>query len=144
MPGYKWIINSRGYANVVSTTNQDEVYGLVYALEPSDEEDLDVNEGVPEVYTKEELEVDLWVGESKEPEKRKALVYIDRLRTESSSPRKEYILRMNFGIADAISKGVPTDYVENVLRRYIPEKEHLDDETEQLARKQAFRFEDEK
>lgn len=58
---YKWIINDRGYANVVSSpsANSSEkkyahtVFGLVYALLPTDESRLDRNEGVPHAYTKE-------------------------------------------------------------------------------------------
>lgn len=58
---YKWIINDRGYANVVSSpsANSSEkqyahsVFGLVYTLLPTDESRLDRNEGVPHAYTKE-------------------------------------------------------------------------------------------
>lgn len=76
---YKWIINERGYANVVqvsesesSTTESSswekakkhsyaqEVWGLVYTLESEDEKRLDRNEGVPVEYGKEDLEVDFW------------------------------------------------------------------------------------
>lgn len=75
---YTWIINNRGYANVVENTNttnnsssasttpipanetENVVYGLVYALHKEDEEGLDKNEGVPTAYTKEWLECDFW------------------------------------------------------------------------------------
>lgn len=83
LSGYKWIINDRGYANVVEITNtttsssdsqtqtqsknkgkkenyQNEVYGLVYTLFSSDESRLDQNEGVPIAYTKENLPCTFW------------------------------------------------------------------------------------
>jgi gamma-glutamylcyclotransferase len=45
---FKWIINDRGYANVVQTSEKkDVVWGLVYRLQAEDERRLDLNEGVP-------------------------------------------------------------------------------------------------
>ncbi|KAH8709982.1 hypothetical protein GQ44DRAFT_763282 [Phaeosphaeriaceae sp. PMI808] len=77
--GYKWLINDRGYANVVEAKkeiegeseegNEEEqkaseydnvVFGLVYSLSPSDESHLDRNEGVPVAYTKEFQSCDFW------------------------------------------------------------------------------------
>ncbi|KAL1622066.1 hypothetical protein SLS54_005131 [Diplodia seriata] len=86
--GWRWIINERGYANVVevelsssssntsSTTTaakkdeekekeeneEDVVYGTVYALPSTsgDEASLDAAEGVPRVYGKEYHTVDFW------------------------------------------------------------------------------------
>jgi len=58
LPSHRWIINSRGYANVVfSNSTSDVVWGMVYALQPSDEKRLDRNERVPYAYTKEILSV---------------------------------------------------------------------------------------
>ena len=105
--GYQWIINKRGYANVVETSNtQNEttnvVWGLVFTLQSADENKLDVNEGVPEAYTKEDLVVDFWPvrkdgGKPEVTEKPQAiemLVYIDRKRLEPDVPKREYIYRM--------------------------------------------------
>lgn len=88
---YKWIINERGYANVVelprnksespatshsATSDSDshrsyanEVWGLVYTLQREDESRLDRNEGVPIAYAKEMLGCDFWAvdDESGEP-----------------------------------------------------------------------------
>ncbi|KAF2475637.1 uncharacterized protein BDR25DRAFT_339691 [Lindgomyces ingoldianus] len=149
---YKWIINDRGYANVVevkSATSAKEakeedtnpvnkkskydnvVFGLVYSLEPKDEDRLDVNEGVPFAYTKEYLACDFWkssdgkwtdVSKPSTCEK-EMLVYVDRKRTEESTPKKEYIWRMNRGIEDADMMGVPRGYVEGVMRKFIPVEE---------------------
>ena len=81
----------------------------------------------------------------------KMLIYIDRIRTIPSTPREEYIYRMNRGISDALGKGVPEGYVEHVMRSYIPvdtyEEREMDKEDERelrkWAEKQAGRFEDE-
>ncbi|KAH7121189.1 hypothetical protein B0J11DRAFT_533640 [Dendryphion nanum] len=179
--GWKWIIDERGYANVVevkkndaspTNNNEDEneeredevkdskedysatVFGLVFSLLPADESRLDANEGVPEAYTKEYLPCDFWQGFDKhgklrrvdtksEPEKKdeEMLVYVDRKRVGIARPREEYIYRMNRGIADAGERGVPTGYVKDILRTFIPEQSG--ERAEELGRRQALRFEDE-
>lgn len=50
-----------------------------------------------------------------------ALVYVSLLFQEEGRIRDEYIARMNAGIVDACKLGVSDSYVENCLRRYIPE-----------------------
>lgn len=148
LSGFRWIINQRGYANVVETDKTDEVWGLVYNLRPKDERRLDLNEGVPIAYTKENITVSFWPAvngskadiESKAKE-REMLVYIDRVKTKASEPKKEYIYRMNMGIKDALSEGVPSEYVEGVMRKFIPDEGG--EEVAGLARKQAVMFEDE-
>jgi gamma-glutamylcyclotransferase len=161
---YHWIINDRGYANVVEKSEQnssgsyaDVVFGLVYSLLPEDEKKLDRNEGVPVAYTKEILECDFWpsdtehkVDTSKDPERKEdMLVYIDRNRVTPDKPRDEYVYRMNQGIADAVKLGVPEDYVRDAMRKYIPaedEDEGREGDRERMAefaRGQAAEFRDE-
>ena len=62
LPGYRWQINQRGYANVVPSP-EDHVEGLVYLLSASDEARLDINEGVPLAYEKLLLNVELVTAE---------------------------------------------------------------------------------
>ena len=157
MNGYRWIINDRGYANVVevsneNTTSSDEVWGLVYALSKPDEAGLDVNEGVPFAYTKEHMMVDFWPVQKGGPpsvedvaEKVEMLVYIDRKRVKEDVPKKEYIYRMNMGIKDALKEGMPREYVDGVMRRFIPDAEGKEEDrrVEELARRQAVEFVDE-
>lgn len=174
LPDYRWIINGRGYANVVpvtkssgSNSNSDKdahhdpctsVYGLVYNLTKSDERQLDRNEGVPECYTKEMMTVFLWPSPAATKEtgsvdvrhedlaqKVQALVYIDRQRVDESKPKHEYIYRMNRGIDDAVRLGVPREYVDQCMRRFIPpdKKEEQDGKVQELAIKQAGQFEEE-
>lgn len=152
--GYQWFINSRGYANIAPSANpDDQVWGLVYDLTPEDEARLDVNEGVPVAYEKRTMPV-LFAskeeegssrGEPKEPVD--MLVYIDFRRSEGGhKPRAEYVHRMNMGIRDALREGVPREYVDKVLREYIPEEDELGVEQEEVrkwALKQAGRFRDE-
>jgi gamma-glutamylcyclotransferase len=143
LDNFKWIINQRGYANVVEVEEtarrkenySTQVWGLVYSLQPSDEASLDRSEGVPDAYTKEILGCDFWPavngdqdGSSKpvnvtgdEPEERDMMVYINRNAVTPSKPKEEYVDRMNMGIRDAVAAGVPEEYVKEVMRKFIPE-----------------------
>ncbi|KAH0122662.1 hypothetical protein KCU67_g17944, partial [Aureobasidium melanogenum] len=141
LDNYRWMINDRGYANVVQVKSPSSiepnyanvVYGLVYSLQPSDEEKLDINEGVPFAYTKEDLPVSFWAKEKedepvdlhKPAKKQDMLVYISRDHVTDSDPKHEYIYRMNMGIHDALKEGVPDEYVQEVMRKFIP-PEHDD------------------
>lgn len=130
---------------------------MVYSLTTQDEAQLDKNEGVPVAYTKELLPCEFWsAGEPSPPlsrhgkvdvgkpatGERDMLVYIDRQRVEPDVPRKEYIYRMNRGIADAVELGMPREYVDGVMRKFIPDEEG-DEDMEEFAKGQAKRFRDE-
>ena len=152
------MINDRRYANVVQVHTPSSVepnyanvvYGLVYSLQPSDEQGLDKNEGVPYAYTKEYLPVSFWPKEKedepvdlhKPAKKQDMLVYISRNHVTDSKPWPEYIYRMNQGIDDALREGVPRDYVQQVMRKFIP-PEH-DEALQTQAMQQAMSFEDER
>ncbi|KAI0506712.1 hypothetical protein F5B22DRAFT_441072 [Xylaria bambusicola] len=67
LTGWTWIINERGYANIVedadksdpnSTSARPGVYGLVYRLHPDDEATLDGYEGVGYAYEKLMVKID--------------------------------------------------------------------------------------
>ncbi|KAF1913325.1 hypothetical protein BDU57DRAFT_581965 [Ampelomyces quisqualis] len=184
LTGYKWIISARGYANIVETQRSQQpeeakqpdrenqpsstydavVFGLVYSLEPSDEANLDRNEGVPIAYTKEYLPCDFWPagaradslrwhravdGERDRGGKVDMLVYIDRERVGEGDAREEYVYRMNRGVDDAVRMGVPGGYVVEVIRRFIREDGEVDGESvghgeaKEWAEKQARGFRDE-
>ena len=118
---YRWLINERGYANVAKTDGDPGhgVWGLVYELAPEDEAQLDVNEGVPVAYEKRPLDVDFWpargdrsggAGRSGTAPRRDVvlvsmLVYIDFQRMVGSTPKREYVYRMNKGIDDTLKAG---------------------------------------
>ena len=108
--GYRWIISASGYASVVKSM-ADEVEGVLFEISPSDEDSLDRYEGVSSgEYRKEDLRV------LHDEEEKVALVYVDPI-TEEGTPKKEYIQRINSGLADVkLSEGYVTRYV----RKFIP------------------------
>ncbi|KAK0916666.1 hypothetical protein LTR91_018517 [Friedmanniomyces endolithicus] len=130
LKGYRWIIYERGYANIVEINHKqtesgayaDEVWGLVFSLQPSDVRKLDINP-------------------DEKPKQVEMLVYINRRMTTPSKPKKEYIYRMNQGIKDALKEGMPLAYVDAVMRKFIPNVE--DEEVAEVAKKQALVFEEE-
>ncbi|KAK0260276.1 hypothetical protein LTR91_012122 [Friedmanniomyces endolithicus] len=156
LKSYRWIIYERGYANIIETNHKqsessayaDEVWGLVFSLQPSDVRKLDINEGVPFAYEKENLTVDFWQAHDgkppnpdEKPKQVEMLVYINRRMTTPSKPKKEYIYRMNQGIKDALKEGMPLAYVDAVMRKFIPDVE--DEKVAEVAKKQALGFEEE-
>ena len=50
-----------------------------------------------------------------------ALVYLSQVHVHDYQPKVEYIQRMNNGIADAVKLGVEAEYVQTVMRRFIPD-----------------------
>ncbi|KAI5198623.1 hypothetical protein E4T39_06660 [Aureobasidium subglaciale] len=128
LDNYRWMINDRrsklfSYSNVV--------YGLVYSLQPSDEDELDINEGAPFAYNKESLLVLSWAMEEeggpidthKHAKKQEMLVYIDRRRFVDDRSKYKYIHSTNMDIHAAIKEGVPVDYVQEVIRKFISSEE---------------------
>jgi len=145
---YTWVIGPRGYANVISSPpsssppsssvsspsqkgQEDRVYGLLFTLQGTDEALLDRSEGVPNSYTKHLLDVEIVSltasASGNKKEIAKALVYVDEIRKGTGICKEEYVARMNRGIRDAVEKGMPREYVENVLRKWVREEEAGDD-----------------
>lgn len=147
LEGWKWIINARGYANIVQLPldDQDEagkgkgkavddddehgVYGLLYLLPPQDEERLDEHEGVPWAYQKFQVNVK-WAHSSEDSGGQeasaplRALVYVDGQRVEEDVPRDEYVGRMERGIEDAVDNwGLDEEWADRVMRRFWVEGE---------------------
>lgn len=125
-----------GTAPAVDDTEDDTyVYGLVYSLQPVDEERLDWYEGVPEDYTKEVLAVEMWEaahGEGSVSESSlegagrivSALVYVDGLRTTEGTIKEEYVFRMRRAFREAVERGVPRGWMVRVFgRRFVVEEE---------------------
>ena len=108
--GYRWIISSRGYANIVGSAD-DYVLGLVFEISQLDEKSLDKYEGVSRgLYRKEQLSV--VIGNTSH----ECLVYVDPVN-EEGQPKAEYITRINKGIRDA---RLPEEYVSHYIRKYVP------------------------
>ncbi len=95
-------------------------------MQEADEALLDRSEGVPDSYTKHFLDVEIVMTTASaigsEREVVKALVYVDELRKGLGICQEEYVGRMNRGIRDAVEKGMPGWYVENVLRKWVREE----------------------
>ena len=68
-----------------------------------------------------------------------ALVYVDTERVGEGEPREEYVYRINRGVEDAVRSGVPGEWVERVVRRFI----RGDGGDRGLAERQAGWFEEE-
>ncbi len=108
--GYRWIISTRGYANVVESED-DEVEGVLFDISQSDEDSLDRHEGVASgIYSKAYLHV------LHDDEEEVALVYVDSV-TEEGVPKTEYVSRINSGLADANLSAI---YVARHVRRFVP------------------------
>ncbi|EXJ66751.1 uncharacterized protein A1O5_09946 [Cladophialophora psammophila CBS 110553] len=58
----------------------------------------------------------------------RALVYVDEFRTTPGEIVQEYIGRMNRGIEESVKLGVPHSWVNNIMRKFIPEGIYVDEE----------------
>jgi len=52
----------------------------------------------------------------------KVLVYVDENCVKVAKPKFEYIARMNRGIRESVELGMPRQWVDEVIRGFIPEK----------------------
>lgn len=129
---YRWQINERGFANVVRCPGAS-VHGLVYRVDDAgDQARLDRSEGVSiGAYSKAYLDVTLDPTapilqthsdpplpepQTKEPHVlEKTLVYLSEDYVRPGAPRAEYIHRINAGIKDAVSLGVPAAFFDKVV-----------------------------
>ena len=105
--GYRWIISSRGYANVVKS-DSDYVMGRIYKINKRDEDRLDKKEGynsIPSCYDKETLSI-IADGVSCD-----CFVYVDPVIQEGP-PKNEYIDKINAGLVDS---KFPDEYVEKYI-----------------------------
>ncbi len=144
---WRWLINERGYANIVKidprpqpsgdghdnspATTSPGVYGVLYRLDPYDEVRLDVCEGVPWAYEKQHVRATIILG--KDPtdgDSVEVLAYIDFKRVLPSLPKSEYVGRMNRGIREAMKDwNLPESYVDEVMRPFIPQGNDEEPET---------------
>ncbi|KAI1338346.1 heterokaryon incompatibility protein-domain-containing protein [Xylariaceae sp. FL0016] len=135
LPGWNWLINERGYANIVDARPMKEtsvssavgspgVYGVLYRLHLDDEETLDRCEGVPWAYERYDVSVIYVEGDSfPKGQSIKVLAYVDFKRLSPAAPREEYIARMNRGIDEAVRKwALPQTYADEVMRPFLPVK----------------------
>lgn len=74
------------------------------------------------------IKVETWKDEQTQPVSIRALVYVDELRTKPGKINEEYIGRMNRAIRHSVELGLPKDWVDAVMRRYIPPGVEVDHE----------------
>ncbi|KAJ3461734.1 hypothetical protein MRS44_010287 [Fusarium solani] len=123
LEGWRWIINARGYANIVQLPLDDNEDETDKGKGKADEERLDQHEGVPWAYQKFQVNVK-WAHSKDSDETLRALVYVDGQRVEEDVPRDEYVGRMERGIEDAVDNwGLDEDWVDRVMRRFWVEEE---------------------
>ncbi|KAL9116028.1 MAG: hypothetical protein Q9227_000396 [Pyrenula ochraceoflavens] len=167
LDGWKWIICTRGYANVVKLSEeearkhtpaspQNAVWGVLYNIDSEDEGELDKYEGSSAFYEKYPVPnpdkntqylrphlqgdrlynklylpvtVERWLESPqrfgltfdgvKQPIN--VLVYVDEKRIEEGNIEHSYIGRMNRAIDQSVPLGIPIKWVEQVMRKWIPE-----------------------
>ena len=110
--GYRWIISSRGYANVVKS-DSDYVMGRIYKINKRDEDRLDKKEGFNSVHSSYEKETLPIIADGVSCD---CLVYVDSVIQEGP-PKNEYIDKINAGLVDS---KFPDEYVEKYIRNKIP------------------------
>jgi len=120
LDSWKWNINSTQYANIVPSEG-DIVYGSLYFLSPRDEAGLDESEGIPWLYEKQWREVRrINPDGSESAQVVKALVYVDVERLDEGIIMPDYVIWITKAIRDAKPFGLPDNYVEKYLRKYLP------------------------
>lgn len=127
LEGWKFIISELGFGNIVPGEKDDVVYGALYFLTPQHEAALDKSEEVPNWHRKFSKKVkmlrdgdggaDGWRN-GREVD---ATCYIDTVRTSEGRMSKEYIVLMRKAIADGLHLGVPADYFERYMSKFLPE-----------------------
>ena len=114
LDGYRFVINRRGVATIVPAEGS-AVHGVVWSLHRTDEERLDVYEGIPQgLYHKEKMQVILSDGDRAE-----VMVYIasDSVPGES---RNAYLERI---VKAAKRHGLPKEYI-NELEKWRGDGDH--------------------
>ena len=112
LPGYRFIVNGRGYATV-RTASASEAPGVLWRLQPSDEAALDRYEGYPGgLYDKAYRAVSDAAGT-----RTQALVYIDHRNHTLGAPQGGYLEQI---LASAQSHSLPASHIE--LLRAWPQK----------------------
>ena len=103
--GWKFMINSRGVATIVADSSSI-VHGLVWSISETDEDRLDVCEGVvDDLYSKSIISV-----QHRDTTQVEALVYL-AADTATGSPKHGYVEQI---LAAARSHGFPVEYLDEL------------------------------
>lgn len=93
---------------------------------------MDEAEGVPYYYQKEHHEVARVNADGSETgQKIEALMYVDSERKDEGEIMPDYVVWIHKAIRDAKPFGLPDDYVERVIRPWLPTGDHNEEEEEE-------------
>lgn len=124
LPGWRWIINERGRANVVPAEGREaRVYGILHLIPPIDEDVLDEEQGT--CYVKTTANV-TWIrtADGKDVDQGngqvvRALVYVDEGHVTHGRTSAEYARQLDEAVTEAVgSWGLDEGYAETVMRRF--------------------------
>jgi len=104
LDGWEFFINTRGVANLI-LDDKSKVYGLLFEITEDCLKCLDLREGRPTIYNREEL------GLKNGKRTTKAWVYIDKNFIKIGTPRINYLERI---IKSAHDFEFPNSYIEHL------------------------------
>jgi len=108
LEGWEFFINSRGVANIIMSENSN-VYGIIFKITDRCLSCLDMHEGYPSIYQRDELPVkfgDMTLN---------AWVFIDKKSIDKGKPRTNYIERI---IVASRKFKFPKDYIKHLESFY--------------------------
>jgi hypothetical protein len=132
--------------NIPVSGSEDTVYGVLYEMDSGDERILDGYEGVDTharnadgrfvdvgarpreqgsgSYNKWYVgaEVVKWLDGADAGGEVGVLVYVDENCVTVAKPKFEYIARMNRGIRESVALGLPQSWIDEVVRKAIPQE----------------------
>lgn len=128
LTGWRFIITTLGFGNIVPGNADDEVYGSLHFLTAQHEAALDKSEEVPRWHIKRKFSVEAVpsVGDNvifKGGEKLEVMTYVDIERTTPGHISKEYIFLMRKAVRDGQMIGVPNAYFDKYWASFLPEDE---------------------
>ena len=144
LKGWRFVIGELGFGNIVQSSPEDEVWGSLSFLTGQHEAALDKSEEINWWHRKMRVKVRRTTGfkedgkdgdagsENEEGEEVEATTYIDVERTGEGNMSKEYIIWMRKAIDDGLKIGVPQSYVDQYLRKFLPEDETVGREDQVL------------
>lgn len=126
--GWKFIVSEVGFGNIVPGARHDMVYGNVAFLTRQHEEALDQSEEVPHWHQKRKLKIRMVIPNGREDgwqdgEEVEATCYIDVDHVSEGNISKEYIVWLRKAIADGLALGIPSQYFEQYMSKFLPEDE---------------------
>lgn len=128
LQAWRFIISETGFGNIVPGKDDDVVYGSLHFLTRQHEAALDKSEEVPNWHQKKNIKVTRLAAKQEagdiqlvDLDEIEVMTYIDFERTTEGHISKEYIFLMRKALADGIKCGVPAEYFQKYLQKFLPE-----------------------